>query len=54
MGGVTGEYMELYKSSVDNTTSMVSVNLVEMNNLITRCQELRDDMKPVEALALQV
>jgi hypothetical protein len=46
--------MEVYKTSIENTSTVLTANMVDMNNFIVKCVELRDDMKAVETLALQV
>jgi hypothetical protein len=52
--GISVQYMEAYKQAIDNVGDAVSTSVIDMNTLITKCQELNEDLKPVETLANQM
>jgi len=52
--GLSVEHMKAYSSSMDNLSEVVNTSVVDMNQLITKCQELNEDLKPVESLSQQM
>lgn len=48
------QYVESYKISVNNVGDEINKSVIAMNNLITKCQELNEDMRPVEQLFSQM
>jgi len=46
--------MEVYKQSVDSCGDAVGTSVIATNNLLTKCQELHDDLKPLEQLSNQI
>ncbi len=46
--------MEVYKQSIDSCSDAVGASVIATNNLLTKCQELHEDLKPVEQLSTQM
>ncbi len=52
--GLSVEYMKCFKFSVDNTADAVGGGVEQMQSFLTKCQELNQNLKPVEELAKQL
>eukprot|EP01102_Stenamoeba_stenopodia_P016485 TRINITY_DN5766_c0_g1_i1.p1 TRINITY_DN5766_c0_g1~~TRINITY_DN5766_c0_g1_i1.p1 ORF type:complete len:342 (+),score=84.18 TRINITY_DN5766_c0_g1_i1:51-1076(+) len=46
--------MNVYKTSVINTTDTVAQSVYEMHNFITKCQALNEDLKSIEGLSAEI
>jgi len=49
--GISLQHMEIYKQSSENMNEAVNTSISDMNRFITKCQDLSEDLKPLESLA---
>lgn len=48
------QYMKVYKTTVDNVNDAVNQNAIVMHQLITKTQQLNEDLKQLQFLAQQI
>jgi hypothetical protein len=46
--------MQTFKMSADNTTAAVSAAVAQMHGFLTKCQQLNQDLPPIDELAKQI
>ncbi|ELR18911.1 uncharacterized protein ACA1_232470 [Acanthamoeba castellanii str. Neff] len=46
--------MQTFKMSADNTTAAVSTAVAQMHGFLTKCQQLNQDLPPIDDLAKQI
>jgi hypothetical protein len=46
--------MQTFKMSADNTTAAVSTAVAQMHGFLTKCQQLNQDLPPIDDLAKQM
>jgi hypothetical protein len=46
--------MQTFKMSADNTTAAVSAAVAQMHGFLTKCQQLNQDLPPIDELAKQM
>jgi hypothetical protein len=48
------QYLEAYRESIDGVSETVNSSVADMNALLSKCQELNENLKPAEQLAAQM
>ncbi|PRP84859.1 hypothetical protein PROFUN_07513 [Planoprotostelium fungivorum] len=54
ISGLTIQHMELYKRSLGVESETIQKSMVDVSNLMARCHQLNETLKPVENMATQI
>jgi len=48
------QHMNVYRKSLNNLNEAVGTSIIDLNELITKAQELNEDLRSVDELAVQI
>eukprot|EP00047_Mylnosiga_fluctuans_P008145 m.6223 g.6223 ORF g.6223 m.6223 type:complete len:130 (-) comp2077_c0_seq1:142-531(-) len=54
MSGITKEYVEAHRMATENLGEGVDLCIKQMSSLIVKCNEISENMEPVETLCAQI